>query len=351
MKHILIVDDNAVTVSMLSKVLMAHGNIFDISTAKDGKDAIVVIDSKKIDLVITDLSIPRMNGFALIEYILKSYPDTHIIAMSAYGTPEIEAKFNSMPTIKFFNKPLKTDAIIDTIFAKLEISYGQIEGIGLSSFLQLLEMESKTCTLRITSSKEEKTGALYFLEGALIDAETEGLEGDAAAYEMVSWEDAKIQIVNTLNREERKIVQPLMNILMEGARLKDEKEEEAEKPLNISEEPADNNSIQETGGVFDEISLPAEPTGGESQQLDDIPELFTVEQLLESSPLSGTLSKMKDALVKIMGPIAEIVFTDSLDSWMTSGEPSTSSIPLLLDILDSEIGDPEKITKYREMIE
>ena len=32
MKHILIVDDNAVTVSMLSKVLMAHGNIFDIST-------------------------------------------------------------------------------------------------------------------------------------------------------------------------------------------------------------------------------------------------------------------------------------------------------------------------------
>jgi len=60
---------------------------------------------------------------------------------------------------------------------------------------------------------------------------------------------------------------------------------------------------------------------------------------------------MKDALVKIMGPIAEIVFTDSLDSWMTSGEPSTSSIPLLLDILDSEIGDPEKITKYREMIE
>jgi len=145
MKHILIVDDNAVTVSMLSKVLMAHGNIFDISTAKDGKDAIVVIDSKKIDLVITDLSMPRMNGFALIEYILKSYPDTHIIAMSAYGTPEIEAKFKSMPTIKYFNKPLKTDAIIDTIFAKLEISYGQIEGIGLSSFLQLLEMESKTC--------------------------------------------------------------------------------------------------------------------------------------------------------------------------------------------------------------
>jgi len=351
MKHILIVDDNAVTVSMLSKVLMSHGNIFEISTAKDGEDAIGVIGSKKIDLVITDLSMPRMNGFALIEYILKSNPDTSIIAMSAYGTPEIEAKFNSMPTIKYFNKPLKTEAIIDTIFEQLKISYGQIEGIGLSSFLQLLEIESKTCTLSITSSQGEKTGTLYFHEGTMIDAETPDLEGEAAAYEIVSWEETKIQIVNTLNREERKIVQPLMNILMEGAKLKDEKEAKTEKPLNISEEPADNSSIQETEGVFDDISLPTEPTGGEAQQLDDIPELFTVEQLLESSPLSGTLSKMKDALVKVMGPIAEIVFTDSLDSWMTSGEPSTASIPLLLDILDSEIGDLEKITKYRDMIE
>ena len=351
MKHILIVDDNAVTVSMLSKVLMTHGNIFDISTARDGEDAVGVIKSKKIDLVITDLSMPRMNGFALIEYILKSNPDTPIIAISAYGTPEIEAKFKSMPTIKYFNKPLKTDAIIDAIFEKLKISYGQIEGIGLSSFLQLLQMESKTCTLRITSSQGKKTGALYFLEGTLIDAETPDLLGEAAAYEIVSWEETKIQIVNTLSREERKIVQPLMNILMEGAKLKDEKEAETEKLLNISEKPAENKPIQEPEGVFDGISLPAEPTRGETQQLDDIPELLTVEQLMESGPLSGTLSKMKDALVKIMGPIAEIVFTDSLNSWMTSGEPSMSSIPLLLDILDSEIGDPEKITNYREMIE
>jgi hypothetical protein len=291
-----------------------------------------------------------MNGFALIEYILKTYPDTPIVAMSAYGTPEIEAKFKTMPTITYFNKPLKTDAVIDTIFKKLEISYGQIEGIGLSSFLQLLEMESKTCTLTVTSSQGKRTGSLYFLEGTMIDAETPDLEGEEAAYEIVSWEDAKIKIVNTLRKEEKKISQPLMNILMEGAKLKDENEEKTEAPLNISEKPAENPP-QKTEGVFDGITLPAEPTGGESQQLDDVPELMTVEQLLESSPLSGILSKMKDSLVKIMGPDAEIVFKDSLESWMTSGEPSMSSIPLLLDILDSELGDPEKIGNFREMTE
>ena len=223
MKNILIVDDDAVTVDMLSKVITAHCNIFDISTAKDGKDAIDIIDGKQIDLVITDLSMPRMNGFALIEYIRKSHPDTPIIVISAYGTPEIEDKFDAMPNTKYFNKPLKTEAIIDTVFEKLEISYGQINGIGLSSFLQLLEMESKTCILNISSKQGDKTGILYFLEGALIDAETADLESEAAAYEIVGWENARIQIINSISREEKKITQPLMNILMESAKLKDEK--------------------------------------------------------------------------------------------------------------------------------
>jgi len=361
MKNILIVDDNTVTLSMLSKVLTAHCNIFEIFTAKDGKDAIPFIDDKKIDLVITDLSMPRMNGFALIEYILKSHPGTPIIVISAYGTPEIEAKLSSIPTITFFNKPLKTDVIIKAALEKLEISYGEIDGIGLSSFLQLLELESKTCTLSVTSKGGEQNGTLYFLEGALIAAETADLKNETAAYEIISWEDAKIQIINSISKEDRAITQPLMNILMEAAKLRDEKE--SEKPLNISEETADKESrqestVQKAEGVFDEITLPEEKTGEEGlQQFDEPPEArtteepITAEELLDSDPMAETLLKMKEALGKIMGPIAELVFTDSLNSWIKTGQPSPSSLPSLLIILDNEIDDPDKITKYHEMVD
>ncbi len=361
MKNILIVDDNTVTVTMLSKVLTAHCNIFEIFTAKDGKDAIPIIDDNEIDLVITDLSMPRMNGFALIEYILKAQPDTPIIVISAYGTPEIEAKFNSMPTIKFFNKPLKTDAIINAALEKLEISYGQIDGIGLSSFLQLLELESKTCTLSVASNQGEESGTLYFLEGALIAAETANLKDETAAYEIISWEDAKIQIINSISKEDRAITQPLMNILMEAAKLRDEKE--SEESLNISEETADKESkqespAQEAEGVFDEITLPEGKSREEGlQQFDEPPEeqaadgQITAEQLLDSDPMAETLHKMKEALGKIMGPIAELVFTDSLNSWIETGQPSPSSLPSLLIILDNEINDPEKVTKYHEMVD
>ena len=65
---------------------------------------------------------------------------------------------------------------------------------------------------------------MYFLEGALIAAETAELKDEAAAYEIISWEDAKIQIINSISKEDRAITQPLMNILMEAAKLRDEKE-------------------------------------------------------------------------------------------------------------------------------
>ncbi len=76
----LIADDNAVTVTMLSKVLTAHCNIFNIHTAKDGLDAMDIVNTKELDLIITDLSMPKMNGFALMEHTMKAHPKMPIIS-------------------------------------------------------------------------------------------------------------------------------------------------------------------------------------------------------------------------------------------------------------------------------
>ncbi len=350
MKNILIVDANAEAVQRLSKSIAAHGNVFTVFTAKDGNQAIETISNEDIQLVITELNMPGMNGIALIKHLLKSHSQTPIIVTTAYGTPEIAAKLGSIPSIKYLKKPLKTDVIMKAIFEKLKISYGQVNGVGLSSFLQILQMEGKTCTLSVVSSSENRTGTLYFLDGELIAAETDGKTDEAAAYEIISWEDAKITIVYNVSKQERKITQSLMNILMEAAKVKDE--EDAKKPLNKSEEVADIESIQKDPASFDERSLEIKDTGqAETFQGDDRLVLMTPEQLMQSGPLSSTLSKMKEALIKVMGPIAEIVFNDALNVWIEGVQPSQESIPSLLDILDEEIDDPDKIAKYHTMIE
>lgn len=97
---------------------------------------------------------------------------------------------------------------------------GQIHGIGLPSFLQMAEMEQSSFTLRITSAG--RTGKLYVAEGDLIDAETAGLNGRNAAYHIIAWDDVRIEIAPADPSKEHEIKQPLMHVLMESLKIKDE---------------------------------------------------------------------------------------------------------------------------------
>lgn len=99
---------------------------------------------------------------------------------------------------------------------------GQIKGINLASFLQIVQMEKSTCTLNIKSG--DKSGVLYIQDGELIDAETKsGILHLDAALEIIAWEKSSIELNKSLDKVERFINMPLMTLLMEGTRLKDEK--------------------------------------------------------------------------------------------------------------------------------
>lgn len=98
---------------------------------------------------------------------------------------------------------------------------GQVQGISLDSFLQMVQMEKTTCTLRVLS--DEDVGFIFIQKGVMISAEVGALSGADAAHEIISWENSVIEIENTCERTENEINQPLMNILMEGLRLRDER--------------------------------------------------------------------------------------------------------------------------------
>jgi predicted regulator of Ras-like GTPase activity (Roadblock/LC7/MglB family) len=100
---------------------------------------------------------------------------------------------------------------------------GRVENLTLASFLQLLEMERKTCSLAVSSNGHR--GLLYLREGHLVGAETAGLRGQPAALEIVTWENADIEISDHVPPFEPEIDATLRFLLMEGMRLKDEREE------------------------------------------------------------------------------------------------------------------------------
>ena len=97
---------------------------------------------------------------------------------------------------------------------------GQIHGISLPSFLQMSEMEGATYALKVTSGS--RTGHLYLDGGSLIAAQLEGLAGNEAAYRIISWEHAAIQIEAADPDQVREIHDPLMQVMMESLKIKDE---------------------------------------------------------------------------------------------------------------------------------
>ncbi len=221
MKKILIVDDEVSFLLSLRDGLSKHRDKFQILTAENGREAVDVLRSMSIDLLVTDLKLPEMNGFELLAWTSRHQPQLPVIVMSAFGTPEIEERLAKMDTLQFLDKPLDIQMLEEGIFNGLNAGGKSfIRGITLATFLQLMKVEKKNCTLKIAAAAG--TAYLYVYRGELVDAEFGSLSGLDAALEIVSWNDAEIEMDGICRRQDDAIQLSMEHLLIEAFKRKDE---------------------------------------------------------------------------------------------------------------------------------
>jgi CheY-like chemotaxis protein len=230
MRNVLIVDDEETVRITLSEWFSAtYGSKeYKVFLASNGIEAVKVLAANQIDLLITDLNMPKMDGFELLAQMKSDHPRIPIIVISAFSTPDIKTKVVDLGALRFIPKPFSFSDLEGVDFPKLlepqkKSGMGFVNGISLQSFLQLISMESKSCTLTIRSGG--KTGEIFLERGELMDARTGNLDGEEASYEIISWNDEglTIEIDNVCRTKERKIEFPIMHLLMESARMADER--------------------------------------------------------------------------------------------------------------------------------
>jgi len=149
--------------------------------------------------------------------------------MTAYGMSEMKDKL-SKSMVRIFNKPFLIDDLANAIIQVLEQDTpdGTLKGISVANFLQLIQMEEKTCILEISSTGNEK-GLFYFKDGELYDAVCGGLNGEEAAFKLLSLDNASIRLKNfSDDKIVKRINVSLMNLIMESLRLKDESKKSIE---------------------------------------------------------------------------------------------------------------------------
>lgn len=122
MATVLIVDDEK---NIRDGLAMAfEDEDFDILEASDGIEAWNLVNKKQVDLVITDLRMPKLDGFELLKRIFSSYPTIPVIVLTGHGSIEDAVQAMQNGAIDFFTKPVDLDHLILT--AKKAIEHGQI---------------------------------------------------------------------------------------------------------------------------------------------------------------------------------------------------------------------------------
>ncbi len=225
---VLIVDDDAEMLRSLEEGLERHRDAFTVITAESGPEAVALLKQQPVSMLITDLKMPEMDGFDLMGHVMEYYPDIPVIILTAYSTPEMKRLAKRGGAVSYMTKPFLMENVARKIKMTLgrESEAGTLHGVSSGIFLQLIEMEERTCTIRLSDKRKQKKGVLFFKDGELLDARYGNLQGVEAAYEIFSWDPVSIAIQNGCPRNERKIEEDMQAVLLEAMRRKDETDEE-----------------------------------------------------------------------------------------------------------------------------
>jgi two-component system NtrC family response regulator len=122
METILIVDDEKNYLTILSAVLDEEG--FEVLTALSGQEALEIQKTSDLDLVLTDMKMPEMDGIELLENIKTLDPDLPVVMMTAHGTVDKAVEAMQKGAYTYILKPFDNERL--TIYVKKAIAVYQV---------------------------------------------------------------------------------------------------------------------------------------------------------------------------------------------------------------------------------
>lgn len=114
-KRVMFVDDEEGVRISWNRYLSQHG--FDVTTVEDGAHAISKLREEPVDVVVSDLKMPGVDGLQLLEWIHEKSPQTQFILLTGYGNEDVERKVRSLGGFDYLNKPISPDTLAAVVTA------------------------------------------------------------------------------------------------------------------------------------------------------------------------------------------------------------------------------------------
>ncbi len=194
-KAVLLVDEDKTQIAALASELQAYQNVFTVQTAANGKQAVRILETKPIDLLVTGLKMSEMDGFELLNYMKARFPAVPTIVISIFDFAEMHKRLETLGAVKHLIKPFETFELADTITDLFDTRTGKksIKGASLMDFLKMLELDQLTCSIEITKAQEGTCICLVY-GGKLVNLDCGGLKGKEAAQVLTSMDSFNITL-------------------------------------------------------------------------------------------------------------------------------------------------------------
>lgn len=224
LKKVLIVDDEETLTWSMSKSLSKDREKYEVIVANNGKEALDQLKRNDIDLVISDIRMPDINGLDLLVRAKKEFPKIKFIIMTAYGSSDVQKEANRRGAVVYIEKPFEINEIrkiIIELIGKKKGFRGKVEAIQLTDVIQMNCLSRLTTALTITRDGER--GTIYLNEGEVIHAECGEQKGTEAFYHILSWQEGEFTSNIGVTPPMQTIYQNWEHLLVEAMRRNDEK--------------------------------------------------------------------------------------------------------------------------------
>jgi len=177
--HILLIEDESRLRHNLQLLLQSEG--YQITTASHGAEAIQKVAETPYDLVITDIMMPEMDGFQVMEYLKAHMPETVVVAITGYVSTESAVEALRRGAYDYLSKPFDFDMLKITIERALE--KGRLQKT-LRHYMNDLEQKVEERTHKLIEANQKLEKSLVDLQAAqehLIQAEKLSALGELIA--------------------------------------------------------------------------------------------------------------------------------------------------------------------------
>lgn len=133
--RILVVDDKENMLKLFEKFLGPH---YDVTTASDGREALLLISTQPFDVVVSDIRMPGADGFEVLAAVKQIAPDTEVILMTAFASVQKAVEAIKVGAYDYIQKPFEPDDVSMSVARALERKHLREQAIHLRRQLQAL---------------------------------------------------------------------------------------------------------------------------------------------------------------------------------------------------------------------